>query len=133
MINKLKKEIRRVFLVDAFGALISAVLLGIVLPFFQKYIGLPNRLLILFALMACLIFLYSLFFTIKPPTKPLVFIKTIALVNFSYCILTISTLLYYLAELQFIGLIYFSGEILVLLFLIRWEWKIAEKFSQLPR
>lgn len=129
MISEVKKRIRGVFLVDAIGAVISAIFLGIVLPIFPEYFAMPLKTLYYLAGLAILFSIYSSICALFPPNNYKLFIYCIAMVNSSYCLLTFSLFVYFFKELKSLDLIYFMGEIAILLILIRWEFKKARGFG----
>ncbi len=53
------------------------------------------------------------------------FIKGIAVANLLYCILSLSLLVIYYAELTILGIIYFVAELLVIFGLVWLEYKVA--------
>jgi hypothetical protein len=56
-----------VFLIDGLGALVSALLLGVVLPFFQDHLGMPLPIFYGLAALAATFCIYSLscFFLVR--------------------------------------------------------------------
>ncbi len=114
---------RRVFLIDSIGALLSAILLGIVLVNFEKVFGMPSRVLYFLALLACVFAVYSYwnFRNLKEHWQP--YLRAIALANLSYCFLTIGLVIYFSNALTVLGFLYFGLEILVILSLVIFEFR----------
>lgn len=116
---------KKMFLIDAIGALISSVLLGFVLPYLNSYIGMPLNILYILAGLALIFFIYSLscFFLAKENQAYL--LKIIAIANILYCLLTISLVGNYISQLLTIGIIYFIIESLIIISLGIFELKFA--------
>ncbi|WP_375579353.1 hypothetical protein ABWH96_20500 [Marivirga tractuosa] len=116
---------KKIFLIDALGAFLTASILGIVFTNFQEYIGIPTDILISLALIAVVFFIYSMscFLFMKMKWKP--YLKAIAIANLLYCILTVALILTFFHQLTLLGLFYFIGEIIVVLFLIYIELSIV--------
>lgn len=121
---------RQVFRADAFGALLSTVLLGFVLPRFESYLGMPTDKLYLLASIAAVLFIYSLSIYWMKPRKWLSYLRIIALANASYCIFTL-TLLYQLREqLPPLAFAYFIAEALLIFSIAFTEWSYANRYAE---
>lgn len=119
--------IKRIFLLDAFGALLSTLSLGIVLPFYRHFIQLPLHTLYVLATVATILFIYSFscyLRTLKYPTK---WLKLLVFFNISYAFYTLSILWSYWHQISLIGIAYFATEIIILILLVRFEWKSSLK------
>ncbi len=116
---------KKLFLIDCLGALISAFLLGIVLVKYKLQIRMPVDVLYLLAAIAGVFAIYSsiCYFTFKQNGKP--FLIAIAIANLLYCFLTIGLVIYFFAELTTLGMIYFIGELIVILTLVYFEVKYS--------
>lgn len=117
---------QRLFLIDFFGAIISAFSLGVVLPLWLEYIGLPLHWLHILAYIACVFALYSLVFFVTFPTYWRSLMKIIATANSLYGLLTLALMSHYFSALQAWGMAYFVLELLVLAVLVRAEWRSAK-------
>jgi hypothetical protein len=126
--NFFKKHPRRIFIVDGIGAIVSAICLGLILPFFQDSFGMPPGILYLLALVAVVFAVYS--FTcykfISGNRRP--FLKLIILANVLYCGLTIVMMLYFFKQLTTWDLIYFILESVVIIVLINLEYWVLTRF-----
>lgn len=122
-INSLKPK--SLFLIDFIGALVSAIFLGLVLPRFQSYLGIPLSTLYILAVIPIFFFIYSLFgyFKISDKWKP--YLKGIAIANTLYCCLTFCLLIYHKNEVTWLAIIYFITEIIIVLSLSFVEYKRA--------
>jgi hypothetical protein len=125
IVQKWSIKPKKVFLIDGLGALLSIFLLGFVLPRLDKFIGMPEQTLYLLASLPCLFVIYNLysFFSKERSTSNL--IKTIALANISYCTLSMVAVSYHFERLTYLGMAYFTMEIILILLLAIIELKIA--------
>ena len=118
---------KRLFLIDGFGALVSALFLGVVLVGLGDKIGMPKNVLHLLAILPIFFAIYSFscYFFLKRDSR--LFLKGIAALNLLYCCLTIGLLLLYDHKLTLLGWTYFVAELLVLAVLIFLEFKASSK------
>ena len=117
---------RRLFLIDALGALLSAFMLGGVLVNFTNIIGMPVNVLYILTFFPVLFFFFSLScYVFTLPTRP--YLKIIAIANLLYCCLTLSLMIYLSSAITHWGLLYFGIEIIIVLTLAFWEYHIATK------
>jgi len=115
------------FLIDAFGAVVSVFFLGVVLVWLEEKIGMPKPMLWGLALLPCFFAVYSFYCYLFATKHERLLLKIIAVLNGCYCLLTLSVLFLYDHSLSFFGWLYFIAEIVVLLILIFFEFKIANK------
>ena len=125
-------SINQLFLIDAVGALVSAIMLGLVLPDLDEYIGLPVTILRFLAVPAFIFFLYSTSCYFFSKKNKATLLQVIAIANLLYCLVTVALLLYHLDQLLLLGWIYFIGEIAIVLTLAVIEWKAAHNSQQDP-
>lgn len=120
---------QKIFLLDAIGAIITALILGIVFTTFQEYIGMPREILISLSLIAVVFCTYSFscFFFLKSIWKP--YLKAIAIANLLYCIITTVLIITLFHQLTFLGLLYFMGEIIVIGVLVYFEFSVLNNNS----
>jgi hypothetical protein len=118
---------KQLFLVDSIGALISAVMLGIVLTYFEGYIGMPVTVLQPLSLIASFFCIYSFVcFSLNPRNyKPYLII--IAIDNLIYCGISLFLMIKYHESLTALGFTYFILEKLIVLALAITELKVALK------
>ncbi|MGB1041253.1 MAG: hypothetical protein ACPGVD_10295 [Flavobacteriales bacterium] len=123
----MKLTAKKIFLIDAIGASISAVLLRYVLPFFQEYIGMPTDILISLSMLATILMSFSFlnYFDNKKELK--LFLIVIAVGNFIYCLISLYYMIVYFTELTILGLSYFAVEKVIVLTLAFIEIKTALK------
>jgi hypothetical protein len=115
----------RVFLLDGLGALLSAVLLGVVLVRFAPLFGVEPTLLYKLSLIACLFAVYDSVCYVLRVKCWRVFLRGIALANVFYVLLTMILLAAHWHTRTALGVAYFLGEMAVILFLAFWEWRFA--------
>jgi hypothetical protein len=116
---------RRLLLLDAAGALSSAAWLGLLLPLWQAWVGLPARQLHALAVVAILLATVGLSGWWLAALHWRWLLRGLALANALYAVATTVLLIAGHAQLHWLGWLYFGAELLVLLVLIRWEWREA--------
>lgn len=117
---------RKLFLIDAFGAFLSACMLGIVLIKFNTWFGMPKFILTYLSIAVLMMALFSLACYLIFPSRWQVYLKSMALVNGVYCCCTVGLMLFYRSELTALGWTYFIIECVIILLLVQWEWKVSK-------
>jgi hypothetical protein len=122
---------KKLFLLDGFGALLSAFLLGLVLVKFKSIFGIPLKTLYLLAFFPLLFVIYDFFcFTmVKKSFSP--FLKVLAYANIMYCILSLTMVIYHFEKIKTLGWIYILLEILIVVLLAIIELKTAIQLEDL--
>ncbi len=118
-------KIKQIFLVDAIGALLSCVLLGFILVTLERYVGMPVKTLQYLAIIAFSFSLFSIGNHFYPGIRSKRNLKVIAVLNLLYCLLTLALVLKNFELLKPLGLVYFLGEIVLIVFLARLELRVA--------
>jgi hypothetical protein len=115
---------RILFLLDGFGALLSAIFLFIIY-FFESYFGMPRPTMQLLITLPCLYVVYSFacYFLIGRHWR--LGLQVIALANLGYCILTAFMVSKYQTALTSLGNAYFVLEMIVILVLVWVELRAA--------
>lgn len=116
-------KLKTIFLIDAIGAITTAFLLMVVLRTFNQYIGLSKAVLSLLSIIAVLFAVYSsccFMFSNKDSRKLL---KPIIVANLAYCLLTIGCIFFYKNTIKPLGVIYFTGEVLIIIAIVCLELK----------
>lgn len=129
MLKRIKENPRILFLIDGLGALLSAFLLGVVLIYFQDYIGMPKKTLYFLAAIPCFFALYDFVIYFWKPKKWQTFLLIIAILNLIYCCISIRLLFYHLPQLTYLGIAYFINELIIVVTLAIIEFKVATKDS----
>lgn len=129
IINFIEHDPRRVFLIDALGALLTALSLSFVLVPLETYFGMPDSSLYLLSAIAFCLFIYSLscYKFVKSHFKP--FLATLVVINSLYCFISIGFVLKAYTLLTSLGKAYFLLEIIIIATLIRVEWKTYRHLS----
>jgi len=128
IIEKLAKKPRSVFSIDAYGAFLTTLFLGFMIIFkSQLQLKMPSKYLFLLAFIATIFSVYSFLCSYFVRDKWQLFLKIIVFSNSLYCFLITGMLLFFHNQLSVLELIYFSGELSVLLFLILFELKVMRK------
>lgn len=135
--NRMNTSPRLLFLIDGLGALLSAALLGLVLPRFEALFNMPPATLHILALIACVFAVYSLscFICLSkgwgpawgPATYPLWYLKAIAVANLLYGALSLGVLVYLYPQPSIWSLLYFASEVTVIGVLALIELRVASK------
>ncbi|MFM8741568.1 MAG: hypothetical protein ACKOC0_15405 [Cytophagales bacterium] len=102
------------FLIDGLGALLTTSLLFFALRANHHLIGIPQHIIGYLASIAFLYFIFSscCFSLVKLRKRK--FLTVIGAANFLYCILTLSLMILYRDTITFLGIAYFSIEILII-------------------
>lgn len=113
---------KKLFLIDGIGALLSFTTLIIIITFFQVHFGIPRLFLIIFSVIAFGLSLFALVnFRSKKHHQARVFITI--LLNIIYCMLSFFILVTFWNEIRLLGVIYMVLEKLVVLILVTYEIK----------
>jgi len=126
LISYFRRHPRNLFLTDAVGAVLSAVLLTAILARFESVFGMPRPVLYRLSLIACLLagWSFGCYWRVGTQRKP--FLRVTAFANLTYCAITTGCLYYYYAGLSAWGITYFLLEMLVVLGLVVIEIKAAQ-------
>jgi len=123
-LNKLKANPKKIFLIDALGALLSAILLYGILAQLEEYFGMPSKVLYTLSGVAFCLFMYSIccYQLINSNWKP--FLRIIIGCNSIYLLVSIACIVIHANELTELGWMYFILEFVVVGILIIVEYKI---------
>ena len=115
---------KKIFLLDGLGALVSLIMLGLVLPSYQKFIGLPIECLGQLAVFALVFFINSLAAYFITKTINNFWLKLVILGNSLYFCFSLWVVVGHFSELTVLGIFYFVAELMILGILIFYEWRI---------
>ena len=118
---------RKLFVIDGFGALLSAFLLGVVLVKYEWFFGIPKMTLYFLALLPCLFAIYDLFCYYSEERYIARRLKVIAFINISYCLLSFVLAVYHIDVISWYGWVYIIIEIFIVIFLANIQLKVSEK------
>lgn len=116
---------RRLFFLDGIGAFVSLIFLGIVLVRYQELIGMPIPALRILAIFPFLFMIYDTICYFKAKSQPAVLLKVISVLNLLYAFFSITSVFFYFDKITYLGLNYFSLEVILILLLVNLEWKTA--------
>jgi hypothetical protein len=120
---------RKIFLLDAVGAVVSILILFL-LYYFVDFFGMPKCTIKIFICIATGLFVYSTTMYFIRPTNWQLFLKIAASLNIGYCLFTIYQIFQNINNLTLIGHIYFTSEVLVILTLSIYELNSARKTKE---
>ena len=125
------KQLKKLFLIDGFGAIISALLLGIVLVNLESYFGIPKPTLYFLAALPCVFAVYDFYCYMRIDKNLSKYLRIIAIVNLLYCCLSLALAFVHFDVLTTLGWIYIVGEISIVAALAIFELKTANAYSKL--
>ncbi|WP_420577244.1 hypothetical protein [Ekhidna sp.] len=119
-------QTKKIFLVDAIGAMISALLIGLVIAPYEDFFGVPTPIAYLLCLIAILLSAFSLLSYLFAQNSWKKNLRIIAILNLGYCAFTASVLTLNSEGITFWGWSYFILEMLIIFALSRVEMGIAK-------
>lgn len=129
LLQELSANPRRIFLIDGAGAVLTAFLLCVVLASFESFFGMPVRVLYVLGAVAAVFAVYSFscYCWLKRSYRS--FLAAIIIANLLYAVLSLGLVIYYFPQLSNWGLLYFAGEIIVILVLVAIEYRCLKRFE----
>jgi hypothetical protein len=127
LITKAELNPKKLFLIDGFGAILSAFLLGVVLVKFEIIFGIPSSTLYLLAIMPIFFATYDFYCYRKKHQRTALFLKGIAVLNLIYCCISLGFVFYHFGTITNLGWIYFLIEIVIVLLLAIIEFRVGRK------
>jgi len=112
---------KKIFLVDAFGALISALLIGLMVAPNEPFFGVPAPICYLLSFIAILFSGFSLLSYLFTTDRWKKYLRIIAILNLGYCAFTASVLTLNAEGITIWGWAYFIIEIIIVFSLSRVE------------
>jgi len=123
LISKFSTDLKLLFLIDALGALLTAISLGGILAQLESYFGMPQEVLYTLAIIATFYAIYSFSIWRLPQIKK-VYLQFIAFGNLAYLLLTFGLVVSHQYQLTPLGMMYFSFEMLIILMVIIVEFTV---------
>ena len=120
---------RNIFLWDGVGALLSAISLGLILPWLHTWIGLPVHVLQRLAGLALLYCIYDFCCLRWSNHQNPMWLWGIILANLSHCILSLACLVIYADQVTLWGIMYFVFETLIVLWIVYYEIRIVKSLE----
>lgn len=124
-LQKFQSHPKKLFVIDGIGALLSALLLGVVLVRFENLFGIPARFLYFLAAFPLLFACYDFYAYRRLNTAFL--LKGIALLNYFYCGLSLSIALRHMDSITSLGWIYMWAELGIVFVLATVEFGVGKK------
>ena len=129
LILKASKNPKQLFLIDGFGAILSAFLLGVMLIKYEHVFGIPRDTLYFLATFPILFSAYDFYCYFLESNKTGLPLKVIATLNLLYCLISIAMTIYHFTTITVIGWIYILLEIILVLFLAMIEFKVGKNVT----
>ena len=90
----------------------------------------PKDILYILSLIALIYSIYSFVCYLKIRTTWRPFLKGIAIANLTYCLITIVVMVSLHSQITYLGILYFSSEVIIILGLVILELKVVSKISE---
>jgi len=126
LITKAELNPKKLFLIDGFGAILSAFLLGVVLVKFEEIFGIPTSVLYFLATIPIFFVIYDVFCYHKH-LKIGLLLKGIAVLNILYCCISIGLISYHFSSITILGWTYIIVEIILVSFLAMIEFRVGKR------
>jgi len=127
IISKAELYPKKLFLIDGFGAILSAFLLGVVLVTFEEIFGIPPSVLSYLAIIPIFFLVYDVYCYRSEHLKTGLFLKGIAILNLIYCCFSIGLVSYHFNTITYFGWAYVVLEIIIVIFLAKVEFSVGSK------
>ncbi len=118
-----------IFIIDGIGASITSLSLLLVLPNLPEVFNMPSKILYFLGLIALLFAAYSLSNFFARLSKVKLLIRIIAIANLAYCLFSGFVVAQLLNRLSTLDIVYFAGEILIVITLAIFELKLANDIN----
>ena len=126
LITKAELNPKKLFLIDGFGAILSAFLLGVVLVKFEELFGIPTSVLYFLATIPIFFVIYDVF-CYQKCLKIGLLLKGIAVLNMLYCCVSIGLISYHFSSITILGWTYIIVEIILVSFLAMIEFRVGKR------
>ena len=126
LITKAELNPKKLFLIDGFGAILSAFLLGVVLVKFEEIFGIPTSVLYFLATIPIFFVIYDVF-CYQKHLKIGLLLKGIAVLNMLYCCVSIGLISYHFSSITILGWTYIIVEIILVSFLAMIEFRVGKR------
>ncbi|MFN8711713.1 MAG: hypothetical protein ACK5Z2_02590 [Bacteroidota bacterium] len=118
---------RKLFLIDSIGAVVTALLTGVLLAQFESFFGVPAPTLYLLSIAPALYAVYSLVCYLRFPSSWRMLMRIIASANLLYVIVVNVWMLFFQPGITGWGMIYFVGEFFIVAGIAAIELKTAAR------
>lgn len=130
IIDNTEFDTKKIFLIDGFGAILSAFLLGVVLVRLERHFGIPSSVLYFLAVFPIFFAIYDFYCFSQVSYKRGQFLKGIAVANLLYCCLSLGVMFYHIETITSLGWTYILVEILIVIFLASVELITAKRLMK---
>lgn len=121
---------RNIFLLDGIGALVSAIIMGLIIANYVPFFGLPKEAAYFLTVFPCLFMVYSLYCHFQKPKPFQSYLKMIIIANLLYCFISLGVVFYHYESLTKFGLGYLLLEKAVVLLVIIVELKVLKTIPE---
>ncbi|WP_435263548.1 hypothetical protein [Tenacibaculum sp. nBUS_03] len=122
-LNEVKTHPKRIFLIDAFGALLTAILLFGILAQLEQYFGMPQKIVYLLSGIAFCLFIYSMCCNKFIKSNWSTFLRILIISNIIYSLISLGMVIKYYEKITELGCIYFILELIIIGLIIITEYK----------
>lgn len=126
IINYFNQFPYQIFITDTAGALASTVFL-LLIYCFDNFFGVSKNDILVLIVGSSLLVVYSFVCFLLKPKRRSLFLKILATANLLYCLFTSCIFIKGVSTYTFWAILYFLIEILVIIFLVSIEFKIANQ------
>ncbi|PQJ69644.1 hypothetical protein BTO14_16765 [Polaribacter butkevichii] len=123
-LNELKTNPKRFFLIDAFGALLTAISLFGILAQLEPYFGMPKKTLYLLSGIAFCLFIYSISCNKFIKLNCIPYLRILIISNIIYSLISLGLLIKYSEKITELGWVYFILELLIIGIIVIAEYKL---------
>lgn len=117
------------FPIDGFGAVLSAIMLGVVFVEYEFLFGIPKSTLYFLASLPCIFAVYDFYCYFIIDNKIGRYLKIIAYFNLIYCCLSIGFSIYHIEKIETLAWVYIMIEVIIVSCLSIIELKVATKIK----
>lgn len=114
-----------IFLLDAIGACTSIIFLLLIF-YFNDSFGLPKNVIASFVIIACAFLISSTTLYLLKPINWQLYVRVVAGLNIGYCFFTIYSVLPHASTLTWLGYVYFTSEVAIIVALAIFEFRMAK-------
>lgn len=129
LLKSVEKYPRKLFLLDALGAFVTAIMLGVVLVRLESMFGIPPSALHLLAIIPITYVIYDLLAYSFGRNKIGLLLRGIAFLNLTYCCISIGVAISHADLITYLGWLYIIGEISIIVILSIYELNVAKKLK----
>ena len=129
VIERFQQHPHLIFLIDGLGAILTALLLLLALPNLPEVFTTPARILQFLGSIAVILAAYSVSNYFIKLAQVRLLIRIIAVGNLLYCLLSVFIVSKLFTTISAWDKVYFAGEVLIVLALAVFEWKLSQKVA----